>query len=66
VPDRDIIAKQLLVKFQNGLGEAGDATFVLVHGSWHDGTAWQPTIQHLEGKGHKAFAPTIAGRQQEC
>jgi pimeloyl-ACP methyl ester carboxylesterase len=37
------------------------ATFVLVHGSWHDATAWQPTIQHLEGKGHKAFAPTIAG-----
>jgi len=36
-------------------------TFVLVHGSWHDGTAWTPVIQHLEGKGHKAFAPTIAG-----
>jgi len=36
-------------------------TFVLVHGSWHDATAWQPTIQHLESKGHKAFAPTIAG-----
>jgi len=37
------------------------ATFVLVHGSWHDGTAWQPTIQRLEGEGHKASAPTIAG-----
>jgi len=37
------------------------ATFVLVHGSWHDGTAWQPTIQHLEGRGHKASALTIAG-----
>jgi len=37
------------------------ATFVLVHGSSHDGTAWQPTIQHLEGRGHKASAPTIAG-----
>ena len=32
-----------------------------MHGSWHDGTAWQPTIQQLEGRGHKASAPTIAG-----
>ena len=37
------------------------ATFVLVHGSWHDGGAWEATIQHLERKGHKAFGPTIAG-----
>jgi pimeloyl-ACP methyl ester carboxylesterase len=37
------------------------ATFVLVHGSWHDGTCWNGTIPHLERKGHKTFAPTIAG-----
>ena len=37
------------------------AIFVLVHGSWHDGTAWGPTIRHLESKGHKAFAPAVAG-----
>jgi pimeloyl-ACP methyl ester carboxylesterase len=37
------------------------ATFVLVHGSWHDGTCWNGTIPHLERKGHKIFAPTIAG-----
>ena len=36
-------------------------TFVLVHGSWHDGAAWNAVIQHLEAKGHQAFAPTIAG-----
>jgi pimeloyl-ACP methyl ester carboxylesterase len=36
-------------------------TFVLVHGSWHDGSAWEPVIEHLEAKGHQAFAPTIAG-----
>mgnify|MGYP002778201673 FL=1 len=35
--------------------------FVLVHGSWHDGSAWKAVIQHLEAKGHQAFAPTIAG-----
>lgn len=37
------------------------STFVLVHGSWHDGSAWEPVIKHLEAKEHQAFAPTIAG-----
>jgi pimeloyl-ACP methyl ester carboxylesterase len=37
------------------------STFVLVHGSWHDGSAWNAVIQHLEARGHQAFAPTIAG-----
>jgi pimeloyl-ACP methyl ester carboxylesterase len=37
------------------------STFVLVHGSWHDGSAWNAVIQHLETRGHQAFAPTIAG-----
>jgi pimeloyl-ACP methyl ester carboxylesterase len=37
------------------------ATFVLVHGSWHDGSAWEPVITHLEARGHSAFAPTLAG-----
>jgi len=33
------------------------STFVLVHGSWHDGSAWQAVVDHLEA-GHQAFAPT--------
>jgi pimeloyl-ACP methyl ester carboxylesterase len=37
------------------------STFVLVHGSWHDGGAWAPVIKHLEKLGHKAFGPTVAG-----
>lgn len=37
------------------------SVFVLVHGSWHDGAAWQATIRQLERNGHKAFAPTMAG-----
>jgi pimeloyl-ACP methyl ester carboxylesterase len=37
------------------------STFVLVHGSWHDGSAWQAVVDHLEARGHQAFAPTIAG-----
>lgn len=36
-------------------------TFVLVHGSWHDGAAWKPVIEHLKSKGNKAFGPTVAG-----
>src|SRR5271168_4862791 len=37
------------------------AVFVLVHGAWHDGAAWDATGRHLEGQGHRVFAPTIAG-----
>lgn len=37
------------------------STFVLVHGAWHDGSAWESVIEHLEAQGHQAFAPTIAG-----
>lgn len=40
------------------------STFVLVHGAWHDGSAWQAVINQLEAKGHQAFAPTIAGHGQ--
>lgn len=36
-------------------------TFVLVHGSWHDGSAWDPVIAHLEDLGHTAYGPTVAG-----
>ena len=37
------------------------ATFVLVHGAWHDGGGWKETARHLEAKGHRSFAPTMAG-----
>jgi pimeloyl-ACP methyl ester carboxylesterase len=37
------------------------AIFVLVHGAWHDGSTWHATASYLEKKGHKAFAPTMAG-----
>ena len=42
------------------------STFVLVHGAWHDGSAWQAAIDHLEAKGHWAFAPTIAGHGKDA
>jgi pimeloyl-ACP methyl ester carboxylesterase len=36
-------------------------TFVLVHGAWHDGSAWNPVRQQLESQGHSAYTPTAAG-----
>jgi pimeloyl-ACP methyl ester carboxylesterase len=36
-------------------------TFVLIHGSWHDGSSWGSVIRHLESKQHTAHAPTIRG-----
>jgi pimeloyl-ACP methyl ester carboxylesterase len=37
------------------------ATFVLIHGSWHGGWAWDRVIRELCKKGHHAQAPTLAG-----
>ncbi len=36
-------------------------TFVLIHGSWQGGWVWQAVIRQLEEKGHRAYAPTLAG-----
>lgn len=35
--------------------------FVLVHGSWHEGSAWAGCVRHLESQGHIALAPSMAG-----
>lgn len=37
------------------------AHYVLVHGSWHDGSAYEPVAERLEARGHTASTPTIAG-----
>ena len=36
-------------------------TFVMVHGSWHGGWAWQQVIRQLSDGGHSAEAPTLPG-----
>src|SRR6516164_11378878 len=36
-------------------------TFVLIHGTWHGGWAWKEVIDYLSAKGHRAYAPTLAG-----
>ncbi len=38
-----------------------EETFFLVHGSWHGGWAWEPTMWCLRERGHRAFAPTFPG-----
>ena len=37
------------------------SSFVLVHGSWHDGSSWSAVVRRLHSRGHIALAPTLAG-----
>lgn len=37
------------------------ATIVLVHGSWHDGSLWEPVASVLRSRGHEVHTPTVAG-----
>src|SRR5262249_23718278 len=36
-------------------------TFVLIHGSWHGGWAWQSVGRTLSEKGYRTHAPTLPG-----
>lgn len=35
--------------------------FVLIHGGWHGGWCWDDVALRLRAKGHRVFAPTLAG-----
>ena len=35
--------------------------FLLAHGSWYGGWAWDSVIAYLSEKGYRAHAPTLAG-----
>lgn len=37
------------------------STYVLVHGAWHGGWAWDRLRPLLEARGHRVLAPTLAG-----
>lgn len=37
------------------------ATFVLVHGAWHDAGCWTPLVPLLENLGHRVLAPNLPG-----
>ena len=38
-----------------------DLTFLLVHGSWHDGSCWAAVAEQLAGAGYPSLAPTLPG-----
>lgn len=42
------------------------ATYVLVHGGFHDGNAWNEVIAGLSRRGHTTYAPTLAGRGKDA
>ena len=37
------------------------STFVLIHGSWHNGTAWRKLQAVLDARGVTSYAPTMTG-----
>jgi pimeloyl-ACP methyl ester carboxylesterase len=39
--------------------------YVLIHGNWHDGSAWANVIKRLEHQGHAAFGPTLPGHGKD-
>jgi pimeloyl-ACP methyl ester carboxylesterase len=40
-------------------------TFVLVHGAWHSGRAWDRVVPLLTGAGHRVFAPSLTGHGEK-
>ncbi|PRY44875.1 alpha/beta hydrolase [Umezawaea tangerina] len=37
------------------------STYLLVHGAWHSGRAWDRVVPLLERAGHQVFAPSLTG-----
>ncbi|MCR3721967.1 MULTISPECIES: alpha/beta fold hydrolase [Prauserella salsuginis group] len=37
------------------------STFVLIHGAWHGGWAWQRLVPELRAAGHEVHTPTLTG-----
>ncbi|MEU2222136.1 alpha/beta fold hydrolase [Streptomyces sp. NPDC018347] len=37
------------------------ATFLLVHGAWHNGRSWDRVVPLLEAAGHRVLAPSLSG-----
>jgi pimeloyl-ACP methyl ester carboxylesterase len=37
------------------------STYILVHGAWHRGDAFQEVAEHLRAEGHVVHTPTLAG-----
>jgi pimeloyl-ACP methyl ester carboxylesterase len=41
------------------------ATYVLIHGACHDGSAFDLVVERLRQQGHSAYAPTVAGHGKD-
>jgi len=37
------------------------ATFLLIHGAWHNGRVWDRVVPLLTAAGHRAYAPSLTG-----
>jgi pimeloyl-ACP methyl ester carboxylesterase len=37
------------------------ADFLLIHGAWHGGWCWAEVADRLRGRGHRVYAPSLAG-----
>src|SRR5690606_16540377 len=46
---------------EGGMTRDGKKDFVIVHGAWTGGWSWQGVVDRLSARGHRAFAPTLAG-----
>src|SRR5262249_52424410 len=42
-----------------------DPTFLLVHGSWHDGACWSAVAGHLRDAGFRSLTPTLVGHDTD-
>ncbi len=41
-------------------------TFVLVHGAWHGGWAWERLVPYLTNAGYKVYTPTLTGMENQA
>lgn len=46
--------------------KAAKKSFVLVHGAWHGGWAWERTTPYLTNAGYRVFTPTLTGLEDKA
>jgi pimeloyl-ACP methyl ester carboxylesterase len=50
-----------LFRHREELMSTSTPTYLLVHGAWHSGEAWQRVVPLLAAAGHRALAPSLTG-----
>lgn len=58
-----IIVALYIVEASSTFGESPETkkTFLLVHGAWHGGWAWERLVPYLTNANYKVFTPTLTG-----